>query len=45
MIMDRSLSRDPEPRFSAFQKVGSLLNPGLKMTVIWVDFDPAFRVD
>jgi len=34
-----------EPRFCAFQKVGSLLNPVLKMTVIRADFDPTFRVD
>ena len=41
----RGLSRDPEPRFSAFQKVGLLLNPGLKMNVIKANFDPASRVD
>ena len=39
------MGRDPEPRFTAFQKVGSLLNPGLKMTFIRFDFDPGFRVD
>ena len=43
--MDRSLSRNPDPRFCALQKDGSLLNPGLKMTVVRADCVPAFRVD
>jgi len=45
MIVDWNLSCDPEPRFCTIQKVRSLLNPGSKMTVTMVNFDPAFRVD
>jgi len=44
-MIESRISAESEPRLHAFQKVRSLLDPGLKVIVIRVNFDAGLKVD